>query len=220
MKLIDAFQAEHELIDQVLGAFRTYADRLGEPDADADVDPQDGRRFAAFFAEYVGHFHVEREEQILFAALVDDAGLPADRGPVHAITQEHREMDAWLRRMQPLLEQGSLAPNDRHALRMLATRYSHALWRHIDAENSVLYQEGAERLGRYGVSELPNRAMRPAEAAAQADAAALLGRYPAREDATLTRGEGCFMCSAHGKTCEGLEAEWWDEMEWDDFFNR
>jgi len=83
-----------------------------------------------------------------------------------------------------------------------------------------LYPEGVERLLRCGIRELPDRPISEAEAAAREGAAALLVRYPPLEDAALTRGEGCFMCRAYGETCEGLEAEWWTELEWDEFFIR
>lgn len=216
MKLIDAFQAEHALIDRVLGSLRTYVDRL----ADGTADPDDGRRFVAFFAEYVGHFHAEREERVLFEALVAHAELPAHRGPVHAITHEHAELEQWLQEMAPLLGRKPPSEADGTRLRALATRYTRALWRHIDAENSVLYVESVQRLGRYGIGELPDRPMREAEAAAHEDGAALLERYPPTEDDGFTRGDGCFLCRAHGETCDGLEAEWWSELEWDDFFER
>lgn len=216
MKLIDTLQDEHALIDQVLGSLRTYVGRL----VDGAADPDDGRRFAAFFTEFAGHFHHDREERVLFDALVTNTELPLDRGPVHALMREHAEMEGWLREMTPFLEQGPQSGDDRIRLRALATRYSHALWRHIDAENSVLYPEGAERLRRCGIRELPDRPMSEAEAAAREHAAALLGCYPPLEDATLTRGEGCFMCRAYGETCDGLEAEWWTDLEWDEFHLR
>ncbi|WBY03670.1 hypothetical protein PE066_09100 [Ramlibacter tataouinensis] len=122
--------------------------------------------------------------------------------------------------MAPFLEQGPPSGDDRVRLRSLAIRYSHALWRHIDAENSVLFPEGAERLRRCGLHELPDRPMNETEAAAREGAAALLVRYPSVEDSALTRGDGCFMCRAHGETCNGLEAEWWTDLEWDEFHIR
>jgi hemerythrin-like domain-containing protein len=216
MKLIDTFQDEHVLIDQVLGSFRTYVDGLVNGTADLD----DGRRFATFFTEFAGHFHHEREEGVLFNALVTDAELPSASGPVHALLLEHAEMEGWMREMTPFLEQRPQSEDDRDRLRALAIRYSHALWRHIDAENSVLYPEGAERLGRCGIRELPDRPMSQAEAAARQDGARLLARYPPLEDASLTRGDGCFMCRSHGEACKGLEAEWWTELEWEEFFMR
>lgn len=216
MKLTDAFQDEHILIDQVLGSLRTYVDGL----LDGTSDPQDGTRFATFFTEFAGRFHHEREEGVFLEALVTEAELPRARGPVHAIMLEHSEMEEWLREMTPLLQQAPQSQEDRHRLQDLAIRYSHALWRHIDAENSVLYPEGAERLGRNGIHELPDRAMTPTEAAAREEGARLLLRYRPLEDASLTRGDGCFMCRAHGNTCDGLEAEWWTELEWQEFFMR
>ncbi len=216
MKLIDTFQDEHVLIDRVLGSLRRYVDGL----VDGTADPDDGRRFAVFFTEFAGHFHHDREERVLFDALVRDAELPGDRGPVHALVHEHAQMEEWLSEMTPFLEQRPQSEDDRVRLRAQATRYSHALWRHIDAENSVLYPEGAERLRRCNIHELPDRPMSEAEAAAREDAAALLVRYPPVEDDALTRGDGCFMCRAYGETCDGLEAEWWTELEWEEFFMR
>ncbi len=217
MKLIDTLQDEHVLIDQVLGSFRTYVDGL----IDGTADPDDGRRFVRFFTEFAGRFHHDREERVLFDALVTEAELPRDRGPVHALLREHAEMEEWLREMTPFLDQRPKSDDDGLRLRAQATRYSHALWRHIDAENSVLYPEGAERLRRCGIRELPDRPMSETEAAAREEAATLLVRYPpAAEDDALTRGDGCFMCRAHGETCDGLEAEWWTEIEWDEFHMR
>src|SRR5690606_41243004 len=66
--------------------------------------------------------------------------------------------------MTPFLEQAPQSHDDRVRLRTLAVRYSHTLWRHVDAENSVLYPEGVERLRRYGVRELPDRPMSEVEA--------------------------------------------------------
>lgn len=216
MKLLDTLQDEHVLIDQVLGSFRAFVVGL----VDGTADPGDGRRFAAFFTDFAGHFHHDREERVLFRALVTDAELPADRGPVYALGREHAEMEAWLHEMAPLLERRLESADDHARLRALATRYSRALWRHIDAENSVLYPQAEERLRRCGIRELADRPMSEAEAASREGAAALRVRYPPIEDEVLARGDGCFLCRAHGESCDGLEAEWWTELEWEDFHNR
>jgi hemerythrin-like domain-containing protein len=216
MKLLDTLQNEHVLIDRMLGSLRAYVDGL----VAGTADPDDGRRYAAFFTEYAGHFHHDREEGVLFHALVTQAELPADRGPVHALTRDHAEMSQWLLELTPLLERRPQPGDDAARLQALATRYSQALWRHIDAENSVLFPEGGERLVLCGVHELADRPMSEAEAAAREGAAALLVRYPPIEDMALTRGDGCYMCRAHGDTCDGLEAEWWTELEWEEFRQR
>lgn len=216
MKLLDTLVEEHALIDRVLGAFRAYVGGLG----DGAADRADGTRFMVFFSEFAGHFHHDREERVLFDALVRHVELPSDRGPVHALVREHAEMAQWLREMTPLIEHGPRSARALARLQTLATRYSQALWRHIDAENSVLYPEGRERLVRCGIHELPDRQMNDVEAAARAHGAALLARYRPIDDAELVRGDGCFMCRAYGDRCNGLEAEWWTELEWEEFHNR
>lgn len=213
MKLLDTLQDEHGLIDRVLGSFRAYVDALIAGTAQAG----DGRRFAAFFTEFAGDFHHDREERVLFHALVTEADLPADRGPVYALGREHAEMEAWMRELAPLLDHRPQSAADAAHLRSLATRYAGALWRHIDAENSVLFPEAEERLHRCGVIELDDRPMTAAQAAAREGAADLPARYRPVQDPDLVRGDGCFLCRAHGVTCNGLEAEWWTDLEWDEF---
>lgn len=213
MKLLDTLRDEHVLIDRVLGSFRAYVDAL----VAGTAQPDDGRRFAAFFTAFAGDFHHDREERVLFHALVTQADLPADRGPIYALGREHAEMEAWMRELAPLLERMPQSADERARLLALARRYSGALWRHIDAENSVLFSEGEERLHRCGILELDDRPPSPAQAAARDGAAALPARYPPVEDPDLVRGDGCFMCRAHGETCNGLEAEWWTDLEWDEF---
>lgn len=216
MKLIDTFQQEHLLIEQMLGSLRAYVDAL----CAGTADPEDGPRFAAFFSRFAGDFHHDREERVFLDALVKEAELPGDRGPVRAFLHEHAEMEAWMRDMAPLLERQPQSDAERDQLQAMAVRYSHALWRHIDAENSVLFVEGSERLQRSGILELPDRPMTAEEASAREGALGLPARYVPVEDQTLTRGDGCFMCRSHGESCEGLEAEWWTDLEWEEFHLR
>ncbi len=222
MKLLETFEEEHRLIDQVIGAFRTWADQAAaEADREGGFDPADGRRFLRFFTDFVVDYHDHREEQILFETLVTEADLPRERGPVHALVTEHAEMQQWLEEMASILAVEQPSAKDLARLQPLVVRFSQTLWLHIDAENSVLYPESARRLRQNAVRELPDdRPMTDTETAACADGAALIERYPPTEDDILVRGEGCFMCRAYGVTCEGLEAEWWSELEWDDFFDR
>lgn len=98
--------------------------------------------------------------------------------------------------------------------------YSHSLWRHIDAENSVLFPEGQERLRRFHIQELPSRPMTEAEAAARDAGLALISRYPPTLDPDVHRGDGCVVCPSYGTTCQGLEREWWTELEWEDMWDR
>ena len=212
MKLIDDLHAEHDLIEQVLGSLRTFVKTRLE----GQGDPADGARFLAFFRRYAGDFHHHKEEEVLFRALAERAELPAHRGPIAALTAEHRRMAGLLDGLEGLLGSDLATAEARRQVEALAVDYSRSLWRHIDAENSVLYPQGEERLRRFHVRELPSRPMTDAEAAARDGALALLKAYPPLHDAEVHRGDGCVACPSFGVTCEGLEYEWWTELEWEE----
>lgn len=213
MKLLDDLRAEHEVIDPMVGALRTYAARRVRGEADATDAP----RFVAFFRLYADRYHHAREEDVLFPALVRELDLPADRGPIVALTVDHTRMRRLFDEISELLSRKELGGDHAARLLRLSTEWSHALWLHIDAENSVLFPESADRLRRANVLDLPNRAPSDDEAAAHASAAALMLRHPPLRDDTVIRGEGCSICPNHGTTCEGVEREWWSDEEKDEF---
>jgi len=215
MQLIEDLRQEHELIEQVVGSLRTFVTaRLAD-----QGDPMDGARFLAFFRRYAGDFHHDKEEAVLFQALAERAEVPAERGPLAALTGEHRRMGGLLDALEGLLG-SAISETDRPRLEALALDYSHALWRHIDAENSVLFPEGRERLRRFHVLDLPSRSMTAEEATALEGGLALISRYPPYLDPEVHRGDGCVACPSYGTTCQGLEREWWTELEWEDMWDR
>ena len=169
-----------------------------------------------FFRVYAGAFHHEREEVVLFPALVRDAGLPADRGPIAIIVDDHHRMAAILDSLEAILARDASGEGDLAAMRELATSYSHELWAHIDAENSVLLPESEERLRQNGIHELPCREPDATESAAARAGEELLAIYPPIEPDVI-RGDGCVMCAAYGTRCAGVEREWWNDHEWDEF---
>lgn len=216
MQLIEDLRAEHDLIEQVLGSLRAFvAARLG-----GQGDPADGARFMAFFRRFAGDFHHDKEEQVLFRALAERAELPPDRGPIPALTDQHRRMAGLLDGLEVLLGAPLSSAEDRKRVEELAVDYSRSLWRHIDAENSVMFPEGEERLRRFHVRDLPSRPPTEAEAAARETGLALLAAYPPLHDAEVHRGDGCIACPSFGTTCGGLEVEWWTDLEWEEMWER
>jgi hemerythrin-like domain-containing protein len=213
MKLIDELAAEHDLIDAVAGALRTWVEQRLRGAAEA----ADGPRFVTFLRVFAAEFHHAREEDTLFVALRERAGLPQE-GPIAALCDDHARTAALLASIERLVDDGSpLTGVAGDELRRLAIEYSHALWHHIDAENSVLFPEGESRLRKSGVGELPSRAMTLEEASAKAVGEDLIGRYPPFRDDTIARGDGCVCCPAFSGACRGLEQEWWNEWEWEEF---
>ena len=216
MQLIEDLQQEHELIEQVLGSLRTFVNlRLA-----GQGDPADAVRFLAFFHRFAGDYHHAREEEVFFKALVEQSELPAERGPIAALTGEHRRMGGLLEALDPLLGSPLDTEADRARVLELALDYSRSLWRHIDAENSVVFPEGQDRLRRSHVKELPSRPMSEAEATARQGGLDLVQAYKPLHDAEVHRGDGCIACPSFGTTCDGLEREWWTDLDWEDMYDR
>ena len=204
MPLLEDLRAEHTLIEKVLGSLRTYATQR----AAGEADPADGARFVTFFRLFADQFHHAREEDVLFATLVREAEIPGDRGPIMELSRDHR-------RMRDALTELSVAfPVP------LVVAYSRALWLHIDAEESVFFPESERRLRRVGIAPLTGRGMTSEEAGARAQGEALILRYAQTFDRDLIRGEGCVVCPHYGESCEGLEREWWNDNEWEEFPDR
>ena len=216
MRFLDELRAEHGRIDPLLGSLCTYAGRR----ARGEAGPDDAGAFLRFFQLFAGGYHHAREEKILLPALVERAQLPPERGPIPSLLQQHRDIAVLLDEVGALLPLERLEAGQGAALTAAATRYAHALWRHIDAENSVLLPESEARLGRAGVLELPERPIGVEEQAAHDAALPLVVRYPSQHDRTALRGEGCVVCPSYGTSCDGVEREWWTDEEWDDFFDR
>jgi hemerythrin-like domain-containing protein len=212
MKLIEDLRADHDLIDEVLGSLHTFVGRRVRGEGHA----ADGARFISFFRLFAGDFHHAKEEDTLFPALQQQADLP-EEGPIAVLTSDHRRIAGELGELGTLVSVPLLDETQREQLLQLATRYSHALWHHIDAENSVLLPESEARLAKKGVRELPSRGMTTEEAAARVDGELLIREYPPTPDPTVVRGDGCVSCQAFGESCRGLEREWWNEWEWEEF---
>ncbi len=207
MKLLDDLQREHELIEQVLGALRGYTARLVHRQAEL----QDGFLFVEFLETYAGRWHHQREEGVLFPALRDHALLPADRGPIAVLLNDHAAGASALRSMRQSLDDANLGEFER-----VAVDYSRALWAHIDAENSVLFPESEQQLRRNQIVELPCGEIPDDVAAVAARGAELISRYGTAAAEDAVRGEGCVMCPAYGDTCGGVEREWWNEWQWEE----
>ena len=205
MQLLDELRREHELIERLVLSLRAFAAHLTAGTAPVD----DGFAILDCLASYVGGWHHEREEDVLFDALAKT--LPSDRGPIAVMLSDHGALGESLSAMRT-----ALTADDPDAFMRLAFDYSRALWAHIDAENSVLFPESEIRLRRSGIGELASDEA-PAEIIGVVERAnALIARYPGGDSSDVIRGEGCVMCPAYGDACSGLEREWWNEWEWEE----
>lgn len=212
MHFLDELRDEHELIDRLAGSLRAFAAARERGEA----APGDGAAFRRFFRLWAGAWHHAREEETLFPALAAKAELSLARGPLAAFVEQHHDMGSVLDGIDPLLDQEPLSSEEGSRLVALVAAYTRELGRHIDAENSVLIPESEVRLGQANVLELSGRAPTAEELAARDEGLRLAERWPFLPGEGV-RGEGCVVCPSYGTTCRGVEAEWWNESEWEEF---
>lgn len=212
MRFLDELRDEHVLIDRVAGSLRSYAAAR----ARGEGDPADGAAFRRFLRLWAGAWHHAREEETLFPALASRAELALDRGPLAAFVEQHHGMAARIDAFDPLLDRTDLAEEEGRRFVGLVAEYTGELGRHIDAENSVLIPESELRLRQANVLELEGRLPSEEELAARDEGVRLAAVWPAAPEPGV-RGEGCVVCPSFGTTCRGVEAEWWNESEWEEF---
>jgi len=202
MQLLDDFAEEHQLVDRASGSLVRFAERANR----SETMPQDVLDFVHFLRVYIGGYHHEREEQVLFPALVDRAEVPADRGPIPVMLADHRASAAMVDELEAAAEDPVIAAE-------VARRLAHHLWEHADKEDSVLFPEARQRLIRGGLANLEGRPPTPEEEAARELGVQLTERFPPLDDHEAIRGDGCVACSAFAVTCGGIEKEWWNDWE-------
>ena len=212
MLFLDELRDEHALIDRVAGSLRSWAAAR----ARGEAGPGDGAAFRSFFRLWAGAWHHAREEETLFPALAAKAELSLERGPLAAFVEQHHEMAKVLDGIDPLLDRDPLSPEEGARLVALVGEYTRELGRHVDAENSVLIPESEVRLRQANVLELSGRAATPEELAARDEGRRLADAWPFHPGDGI-RGEGCVVCPSYGTTCRGVEAEWWNDSEWEEF---
>jgi hemerythrin-like domain-containing protein len=202
MRLLEEFADEHRLVDRLAGSLIRFAERAGHGAANAS----DVSDFVHFFRVFVAGFHHQREEQILFPALVNHAEVPGDRGPLAVIEADHREAAG-------LVDELAARADDVGRAADVARRLAHHVWEHIDKEDSVLFPEAEQRLIRGGAPRLEGRPTTGDEEAARDLGERLTERFPPLDDPEAVRGDGCVACSAFTETCGGIEKEWWNTWE-------
>jgi hemerythrin-like domain-containing protein len=136
MKPTQVLVEEHRVIERVLIALETAAERLSAGEA---VSADFFLGAADFIRGFADGCHHHKEEDVLFPALTA-AGIPNEGGPVGVMLFEHEEgrrYTAAMRASAERLKSGDASASDevsRNALRYVAL-----LRNHIAKENNVLF---------------------------------------------------------------------------------
>ena len=136
MQAIDILIQEHRVIEKVLDALESAADRL---EAGETVPMDFFLKAADFIRNYADGTHHQKEEGILFTAL-EGHGFPKDADPVSVFMDEHVEGRRLTKGMIECAEK--IQAGDTSAKPQLASHardYIALLREHIQKEDNVLF---------------------------------------------------------------------------------
>lgn len=136
---IALLMGEHRLFERLLDALDRWTDRLG---AGEDVS-RDLEKFTVVLADLVDAHHHGKEEDILFAAMVE-AGFPSDGGPIAVMLHEH---DLGRAHVQALRSFGALPTLPIGPATTHARAFGELLRNHIQKEDNILYPMATRLLG-------------------------------------------------------------------------
>lgn len=142
MEAIETLMAEHQQILGAIGALEAFA---GEALRGGGSAAELGR-FVTFIREFADAHHHAKEEDLLFAAMVE-AGFPRDAGPIGVMLHEHDLGRAQVRVLAELAVAASpWGAAERERLHAAATAYAGLLRAHIHKEDAILYPMAEARL--------------------------------------------------------------------------
>lgn len=143
MDPIATLMNEHRTIERVLDALDAWTARV----VAERVDDRPGlARYARFLREFADARHHGKEEDLLFAAMVEH-GFSRAHGPLAVMLHEHglgRALTATLGQLAAQL--GPWTDGDRAELERAVGGYGELLRQHIDKEDQVLYPMAQARL--------------------------------------------------------------------------
>jgi hemerythrin-like domain-containing protein len=143
MDAIEILMTEHRLIERVCDALEGFADTAARRSGE---DKAELARFVTFISKFADGCHHGKEEDILFAAMVE-AGFSREVGPIAVMLAEHDRGRAHVAELRRLSEQAEpWSDDDRRRLVEAAHGYSGLLHNHIHKEDAILYPMAEQHL--------------------------------------------------------------------------
>ena len=135
-KAIETLMHEHRVIEQVMGALETFAEKL---DRGEDAGRETVGKFAEFFRNFADKCHHGKEEDRLFELMVKH-GFDKGYGPIAVMLADHEE---GRRHLKVLAEIGGatglMDSEEKLQVSRHATAYIEMLRPHIHKEDNILY---------------------------------------------------------------------------------
>jgi hemerythrin-like domain-containing protein len=146
MDAIETLMNEHRTIERAIDALVSFADAVGRKTTDDPGEKVELGRFITFIREFADAHHHGKEEDILFAAMVE-AGFPRNGGPIAVMLSEHDQGRGYVRVLAELSARpGAWSADDRQRLAEAAHGYGNLLRGHIHKEDVILYPMAEQRL--------------------------------------------------------------------------
>jgi hemerythrin-like domain-containing protein len=144
MDPIHTLMAEHRLIERVLDALGNY---IAELTTRGEASREELGRFTDFFKNYADAFHHAKEENILFATMVEN-GFSRVSGPVAVMLSDHNQNRQYTQILMTAAERKNAAWADEEIAEVVqaAGAYTMLLEPHIHREDTILYPMAASRL--------------------------------------------------------------------------
>ncbi len=143
MDAIETLMNEHRTIERAIDALVSFADEVRRKTTE---DREELSRFVAFIREFADACHHGKEEDILFAAMVQ-AGFPRQGGPIAVMLFEHDQGRQYVAALAELAAAGApWSAEDRSRLSDAAHGYAGLLRQHIHKEDAILYPMAEQRL--------------------------------------------------------------------------
>lgn len=136
MKATEILMEEHRLIERVLNALETSANRVMRGE---DIQPTFFINAALFIKNFADGCHHRKEEGVLFVAM-HEAGIPVQGGPIGMMLSEHEQGRAFTKAMREAAE--NREKSDLAAWNLVT---QNALWyvallrQHIIKEEKILF---------------------------------------------------------------------------------
>ena len=154
MDPIERLMAEHRLIEKVLDSLEAYVRELSHSES---PDKRDLQRFVTFIRWFADRCHHGKEEDILFAEMVE-AGFPRQAGPIGVMLAEHEEGRRLVRQLaEDAKDEAPCDAEARHRIQETAKSFASLLRAHISKEDQVLYPMALSRLGPEAMARIGER---------------------------------------------------------------
>ena len=136
MRATQILMDEHRLIEHVLTALQTAANRLSQG---AEMSPAFFLDAALFIENFADGCHHDKEEELLFVAM-SESGIPTEGGPIGVMLSEHAQGRAFTHEMKAAAQKWEAGNSSaRAAVAQNALGYVSLLRVHIHKEDNILF---------------------------------------------------------------------------------